>query len=123
MLRFQHSELTRSAVQPPPNKSVLDVPEWAAPPGPGLGGMGGGLPGGGQRLQKQPTSQKKDGLVQKGLSAFKYLVKMGGGRAPELGPPPAEEGERRPLPAPCVMVPLRPPPAPAPPPAPQAPPS
>ncbi|XP_077301077.1 uncharacterized protein LOC143921601 [Arctopsyche grandis] len=123
---YQQSELTRSAIQPPPNKSVQDVPDWAPPP-----------------PRKPPSPHKKDNLMQK---AVKYLAKIsgvkgaestahtgtvtgvetgevagaGGGGGTGTGTGTAEATRQ----APCVMVPLRPPPAPAPPPpAPPAPPS
>ncbi|KAJ2943758.1 hypothetical protein O0L34_g16886 [Tuta absoluta] len=96
---YQQDELTRSSVQPPPNKCVSDVPEWAgaADAGPrrcaGGGGGGGGAGAG--------AGGKKDGLLQK---ATRWWVRMGARPTqpflPAVPPPP------------CVMVP-RPPPAPA----------
>ncbi|CAK1586125.1 unnamed protein product [Parnassius mnemosyne] len=85
---YQQAELTRSSFQPPPNKCVSDVPEWAgaaeAGPARRAGGAGGG-------------AGKKDGLLQK---ATRWWVRMGA-RPP--APFPA-------APPPCVMVPRRAPP-------------
>ncbi|XP_064073445.1 uncharacterized protein LOC113402996 isoform X2 [Vanessa tameamea] len=92
LIRSQ-AELTRSSFQPPPNKCVSDVPEWAgmadAPPGRrGPGGGGGG---------------KKDGLLQK---ATRWWVRMGARPPPTFLPASA--------PPPCVMVPRRAAPSPPP---------
>lgn len=91
---LQQAELTRSSFQPPPNKCVSDVPEWAG----GTGGEGCGARRGG----------KKDGLLQK---ATRWWVRMGarGPLSPPLTPLP---------PPPCVMVPRGRAPAHASPPAP-----
>ncbi|XP_050664515.1 uncharacterized protein LOC126965095 isoform X2 [Leptidea sinapis] len=87
---YQQAELTRSSFQPPPNKCVSDVPEWAgavdAP-----GGRRGGAAG--------PGGSKKDGLLQK---ATRWWVRMGARPPPALLP--------RAAPPPCVMVPRRAPP-------------
>ncbi|XP_032520456.1 uncharacterized protein LOC116772390 isoform X5 [Danaus plexippus] len=88
---YQQDELTRSSFQPPPNKCVSDVPEWAgvtdAPPGRRAGGGGG----------------KKDGLLQK---ATRWWVRMGARPPPAFLPTSA--------PPPCVMVPRRAAPSPPP---------
>ncbi|XP_026325208.1 protein TMEPAI isoform X2 [Hyposmocoma kahamanoa] len=90
---YQQDELTRSSVQPPPNKCVSDVPEWAgaADAPPTRRGAGGGSAG------------KKDGLLQK---ATRWMVRMGARPPPPFlpasGPPP------------CVMVPRRAAPSPPP---------
>ncbi|XP_032520452.1 uncharacterized protein LOC116772390 isoform X1 [Danaus plexippus] len=90
LIRSQ-DELTRSSFQPPPNKCVSDVPEWAgvtdAPPGRRAGGGGG----------------KKDGLLQK---ATRWWVRMGARPPPAFLPTSA--------PPPCVMVPRRAAPSPPP---------
>ncbi|XP_049874092.1 uncharacterized protein LOC126372411 isoform X2 [Pectinophora gossypiella] len=91
---YQQDELTRSSVQPPPNKCVSDVPEWAgAAEAPRRGGGGGGGGGG---------AGKKDGLLQK---ATRWWVRMGARPAPALLPAP---------PPPVVMVPRRAAPSPPP---------
>ncbi|XP_048487547.1 proline-rich protein HaeIII subfamily 1 isoform X2 [Plutella xylostella] len=95
---YQQAELTRPSFQPPPNKSVSDVPEWAAEGG-----------GGGAARRAGGAGGKKDGLLQK---ATRWWVRMG------ARPPHCLPGEPRPRrappppPPPCVMVPRRPPPAP-----------
>ncbi|XP_064292286.1 low-density lipoprotein receptor class A domain-containing protein 4 isoform X2 [Plodia interpunctella] len=63
---YQQAELTRSSFQPPPNKCVSDVPEWA----------------GGARRTEPP--HKKDGLLQK---ATRWWVRMGARTAPACAPP------------------------------------
>ncbi|KAJ8716074.1 hypothetical protein PYW08_013359 [Mythimna loreyi] len=63
---YQQAELTRSSFQPPPNKCVSDVPEWAGGAEAGLARRG-----------------KKDGLLQK---ATRWWVRMGA-RAPAAAPP------------------------------------
>ncbi|XP_072947126.1 uncharacterized protein [Epargyreus clarus] len=92
---YQQAELTRSTFQPPPNKCVSDVPEWAgaadAPPRRAGGGGGGGGAG------------KKDGLLQK---ATRWWVRMGARPPPPFLPASA--------PPPCVMVPRRAAPSPPP---------
>ncbi|XP_045515389.1 uncharacterized protein LOC123708629 isoform X3 [Pieris brassicae] len=85
---YQQAELTRSSFQPPPNKCVSDVPEWA---------VGAAEPVGGRR-----GAGKKDGLLQK---ATRWWVRMGARPAsllPSAAPPP------------CVMVPRRSAPSPPP---------
>ncbi|CAG4947552.1 unnamed protein product [Parnassius apollo] len=79
---YQQAELTRSSFQPPPNKCVSDVPEWA---------------GAAEAGPARRAGAKKDGLLQK---ATRWWVRMGA-RPP--APFPA-------APPPCVMVPRRPPP-------------
>lgn len=79
---LQQAELTRSSFQPPPNKCVSDVPEWALGVGVGAGGAG-----------EAGARRKKDGLLQK---ATRWWVRMGTGARPAAPPPP------------CVMVPRRP---------------
>ncbi|KAF9803111.1 hypothetical protein SFRURICE_012356 [Spodoptera frugiperda] len=76
---YQQAELTRSSFQPPPNKCVSDVPEWA-----------GGAEAGAARRGK------KDGLLQK---ATRWWVRMGARPAAPFLPAAA--------PPPCVMVPRR----------------
>lgn len=99
---FQQAELMRS-FQPPPNKCVSDVPEWAGAEAlarRGAGGAGGAGAGGGAG-----GSGKKDGLLQK---ATRWWGRMGARPPPPFlpaSPPP-----------PCVMVPRRAPPPPPPPP-------
>ncbi|GBP35022.1 hypothetical protein EVAR_75223_1 [Eumeta japonica] len=110
---YQQAELTRSSFQPPPNKCVSDVPEWAGatdvPPPP-----------------RRPPPGKKDGLLQK---ATRWWVRMGARPPPThylLGAderrthpaPPVPPLPPPPHPAPCVMVPRRPAPAPMPAPVP-----
>ncbi|XP_045495991.1 uncharacterized protein LOC123694569 [Colias croceus] len=94
---YQQAELTRSSFQPPPNKCVSDVPEWAgavdAPSARRGGGAGGGAGAGG----------KKDGLLQK---ATRWWVRMGARPPPAFLPAAA--------PPPCVMVPRRAAPSPPP---------
>lgn len=77
---YQQAELTRSSFQPPPNKCVSDVPEWAGGAEDGAA-SGGGVAG---------ARRKKDGLLQK---ATRWWVRMG--TRPALAPAPP----------PCVMVP------------------
>ncbi|XP_014368821.2 uncharacterized protein LOC106719084 [Papilio machaon] len=76
---YQQAELTRSSFQPPPNKCVSDVPEWA---------------GAAEAGPARRAAAKKDGLLQK---ATRWWVRMGA-RPP--APFPA-------APPPCVMVPRR----------------
>ncbi|XP_041987494.1 protein TMEPAI isoform X2 [Aricia agestis] len=83
---YQQAELTRSSFQPPPNKCVSDVPEWAGEARRTVGGSGAG---------------KKDGLLQK---ATRWWVRM---RPPPAYLPPS-------APPPCVMVPRRAAPSPPP---------
>ncbi|KAL0822489.1 hypothetical protein ABMA28_004543 [Loxostege sticticalis] len=81
---YQQAELTRSSFQPPPNKCVSDVPEWAGDAACGArraGGAGAGAAGG-----------KKDGLLQK---ATRWWVRMGARPGAGAAAPP------------CVMVPRR----------------
>ncbi|VVC86760.1 unnamed protein product [Leptidea sinapis] len=85
--RLRHHHTALSSFQPPPNKCVSDVPEWA-----GAGDAAGGRRGG----------SKKDGLLQK---ATRWWVRMG-------ARPPAALLPR--APPPCVMVPRRAPPSPPP---------
>ncbi|XP_047993553.1 uncharacterized protein LOC125231989 [Leguminivora glycinivorella] len=95
---YQQAELMRS-FQPPPNKCVSDVPEWAEARRGGAGGTG---PASGS------SGHKKDGLLQK---ATRWWGRMGA-RAPCAPCAPCEA----PAPPPCVMVPRRAPPTPPPPP-------
>nr|XP_034831197.1 uncharacterized protein LOC117988191 isoform X1 [Maniola hyperantus] len=88
---YQQAELTRSSFQPPPNKCVSDVPEWAGAADARRAQGGGGAGGG-----------KKDGLLQK---ATRWWVRMG------ARPPPAFLPA---APPPCVMVPRRAAPSPPP---------
>lgn len=87
---LQQDELTRSSVQPPPNKCVSDVPEWAGTVGVGVGAAGAGA------APRRAGPGKKDGLLQK---ATRWWVRMGTRPPPPFLPPPP----------PCVMVPRRPP--------------
>ncbi|KAJ8713522.1 hypothetical protein PYW07_013892 [Mythimna separata] len=64
---YQQAELTRSSFQPPPNKCVSDVPEWAGGAEAGLARRG-----------------KKDGLLQK---ATRWWVRMGARAGPPAAPP------------------------------------
>lgn len=86
---YQQAELMRS-FQPPPNKCVSDVPEWAEAR---RGGAAAGASAG---------AGKKDGLLQK---ATRWWGRMGA-RPPAAFPPAAQP--------PCVMVPRRAPPTPPP---------
>ncbi|XP_037294864.1 translation initiation factor IF-2 [Manduca sexta] len=79
---YQQAELTRSSFQPPPNKCVSDVPEWA----------------GAAEAPAARRGGKKDGLLQK---ATRWWVRMGTRGAPALLP-----GSAAPTPA-VVMVPRR----------------
>ncbi|XP_075978739.1 uncharacterized protein LOC142978257 isoform X2 [Anticarsia gemmatalis] len=72
---YQQAELTRSSFQPPPNKCVSDVPEWA-----------GGAEAGGARRGK------KDGLLQK---ATRWWVRMGARPVLPAPPPPCVMVPRR----------------------------
>ncbi|CAB3251705.1 unnamed protein product [Arctia plantaginis] len=74
---YQQAELTRSSFQPPPNKCVSDVPEWA---GGGVCAEGG---------EAGAARRKKDGLLQK---ATRWWVRMG-----------ARPMAASAAPAPCVM--------------------
>ncbi|XP_073947175.1 uncharacterized protein isoform X4 [Choristoneura fumiferana] len=82
---YQQAELMRS-FQPPPNKCVSDVPEWAGAEALARRGAGG-----------------KDGLLQK---ATRWWGRMGARPPPPFLPASA--------PPPCVMVPRRAPPPPPP---------
>ncbi|XP_063827908.1 uncharacterized protein LOC135077306 [Ostrinia nubilalis] len=74
---YQQAELTRSSFQPPPNKCVSDVPEWA---GDGAGAA--------------RRAGKKDGLLQK---ATRWWGRMGARPgAGGAGPPPCVMVPRRP---------------------------
>lgn len=66
---FQQAELTRSSFQPPPNKCVSDVPEWAGGAAGGGAGAGAGAEG-----EAGAARRKKDGLLQK---ATRWWVRMG----------------------------------------------
>lgn len=92
---FQQAELTRSSFQPPPNKCVSDVPEWAEA-GAARGACAGAGTGAGAG-----AGAKKDGLLQK---ATRWWVRIGARPAPAFLPAPP----------PCVMVPRRAAPSPPP---------
>ncbi|XP_038223426.1 protein TMEPAI isoform X4 [Zerene cesonia] len=102
---YQQAELTRSSFQPPPNKCVSDVPEWAgavdAPSARRGGGAGGGA--GAAGAGGAGAGGKKDGLLQK---ATRWWVRMGARPPPAFLPAAA--------PPPCVMVPRRAAPSPPP---------
>ncbi|CAK1556299.1 unnamed protein product [Leptosia nina] len=95
---YQQAELTRSSFQPPPNKCVSDVPEWA-----GAVDTGAGVRRGGGTSGASGPGSKKDGLLQK---ATRWWVRMGARPPPAFLPAAA--------PPPCVMVPRRAAPSPPP---------
>ncbi|XP_028044107.1 uncharacterized protein LOC114253438 isoform X1 [Bombyx mandarina] len=89
---YQQAELTRSSFQPPPNKCVSDVPEWA-----GAAEAVGARRGG-----------KKDGLLQK---ATRWWVRMGARGSPTLLPSAPPRGTPpRPAPRTPPRAPTRAPP-------------
>ncbi|CAH2981347.1 unnamed protein product [Chilo suppressalis] len=104
---YQQAELTTSSFQPPPNKCVSDVPEWAGAAEATARGArgGGGGAGAGAGAGAAAAASKKDGLLQK---ATRWWVRMG------TRPPPPFLAAT--APPPCVMVPRRAPPSPPPPP-------